>query len=399
MSVEPCSGVSSAGPSGVGERHVHTVWFGTGEARLPGLRRAKTSGYKPMVKSSGGQRESEGVVVPLIGVKRTRREGRALALIMCAKWVSASGWCFVAEDESGARVGRVGYRVEPTVTNPAWLGTLPPAELFAFGLWLPWEHGGCDLGRVLFATTLGRLAPELPARLDVEVNPEVDDHPRERVRLFDDIGMDLFQEKEGFTWRNSGAPIPPPGRLRFATALETGRDLYQDVMARAGRDTLDRNDRWYRDHMDEAHWAAQMMEYLQEEDSESWLVASDAAGDPVGMVAVSTFDPGVATVTFIGVVPEHRGHGYGHDLLQAATSAAHCRGFEEMLSDVDTLNQPMIDTMRKCRPSRRGAALAHLALPGRGGDTRRLLTPMATWLGALGAGHGGRPVRKGSPTM
>src|SRR6476660_545087 len=36
----------------------------------------------------------------------------------------------------------------------------------------------------------------------------------------------------------------------------------------------------------------------------------------------------------------------GHDLLQAATSAAHRRGFEEMLSDVDTLNQPMIDTMR-----------------------------------------------------
>jgi ribosomal protein S18 acetylase RimI-like enzyme len=69
--------------------------------------------------------------------------------------------------------------------------------------------------------------------------------------------------------------------------------------------------------MDEAHWAAQMMEYLQEEDSESWLVASEPAGDPVGMVAVSTFDPGVATVTFIGVVPEHRGHGYGHDLLQA----------------------------------------------------------------------------------
>ena len=166
------------------------------------------------------------------------------------------------------------------------------------------------------------------------------------MRLFDDLGMDLFQEKAGFVWRNSGAPIPPPGRLRFATVLETGRDRYQDVMARAGRDTLDRNDRWYRGHMDEAHWAAQMMEYLQEQDSQSWLVASEPAGDPVGMVAVSTLDPGVATVTFIGVLPEHRGHGYGHDLLQAATSAAHRRGFAEMFSDVDTLNQPMIDTMR-----------------------------------------------------
>jgi GNAT superfamily N-acetyltransferase len=307
-------------------------------------------------------------------------------------WVAGAsrpGWCFVAEDESGARVGRVGYRVEPTVTNPAWLGTLPPAELFAFGLWLPWEHGGCDLGRVLFATTFDRLAPELPARLDARVNPEVHDHPGERVRLFDDIGMDLFQEKEGFTWRNSGAPIPPPGRLRFATVLETGRDRYQDVMARAGRDTLDRNDRWYRDHMDEAHWAAQMMEYLQEQDSESWLVASDAAGDPVGMVAVSTLDPGVATVTFIGVVPEHRGHGYGHDLLQAATSAAHGRGLRG-----DALRrrhaEPADDRYHaQCRPSRRGAALAHLALPGRGGGTRRLLTPMATrWvISSKGTAH------------
>jgi len=43
------------------------------------------------------------------------------------------------------------------------LGSVPPAELFAFGLWLPWEHGRCDLGRVLFATTLDRLAPVLGA--------------------------------------------------------------------------------------------------------------------------------------------------------------------------------------------------------------------------------------------
>jgi hypothetical protein len=147
---------------------------------------------------------------------------------------AADQWCFVAEDESGARIGRVGYRVEPTVTNPAWLETLPPAELFLFGVWLPWAHG-FDLGRVLFASTLDRLAPELPARLDVQVNPEVHDHPSERVRLVDHIGMGLFQEKEGFTWRNSGAPIPEPGRLRFATVLVTGRDLYLGVMARAGR--------------------------------------------------------------------------------------------------------------------------------------------------------------------
>ena len=79
MSGEPWFGVSSTGPSGVG-----------GAARAHSLVRnrrdpsaspssGKDQGYKPMVKALGGQRESEGVVVPLIGVKRhAGREGPLL---------------------------------------------------------------------------------------------------------------------------------------------------------------------------------------------------------------------------------------------------------------------------------------------------------------------------------
>src|SRR5579864_7411027 len=52
-------------PSGYGERHVRTVWFGTGETRLCSLV-SKDRSYKPVVKSSGAQRESDGVVVPVI---------------------------------------------------------------------------------------------------------------------------------------------------------------------------------------------------------------------------------------------------------------------------------------------------------------------------------------------
>ncbi|HUC15729.1 MAG TPA: hypothetical protein VMS00_14860, partial [Acidimicrobiales bacterium] len=43
---------------------MHTAWFGTGEARLPSLV-SKDHSYKPVVKSSGGKRESDGVVVLL----------------------------------------------------------------------------------------------------------------------------------------------------------------------------------------------------------------------------------------------------------------------------------------------------------------------------------------------
>src|SRR5579872_2922911 len=52
-------------PSGYGERHVRMVSLGTGEARLASLV-SKDRRYKPVVKSDGGQRESDGVVVPVI---------------------------------------------------------------------------------------------------------------------------------------------------------------------------------------------------------------------------------------------------------------------------------------------------------------------------------------------
>src|SRR5438094_6629868 len=50
-------------PSGYVDRHARTVWVGTGEARLASLV-SKDRRYKPVVKSDGGQRESDGVVVP-----------------------------------------------------------------------------------------------------------------------------------------------------------------------------------------------------------------------------------------------------------------------------------------------------------------------------------------------
>jgi RNA-directed DNA polymerase len=49
-------------PPGYVDRHALKVWFGTGETRLCSLV-SKDRSYKPMVKSSGAQRESGGVVV------------------------------------------------------------------------------------------------------------------------------------------------------------------------------------------------------------------------------------------------------------------------------------------------------------------------------------------------
>ena len=50
---------------GYGERHVRKVWVGTGETRLCGLV-SRDRSDKPVVKPGGAQRESDGVVVPVI---------------------------------------------------------------------------------------------------------------------------------------------------------------------------------------------------------------------------------------------------------------------------------------------------------------------------------------------
>ena len=76
MPVEPWSGVSSSGPSGVREAaRVHSL---VRNRRDPSAWPAsgKDQGYKPMVKALGGQRESDGVVVPLIGVQHNAPGGK-----------------------------------------------------------------------------------------------------------------------------------------------------------------------------------------------------------------------------------------------------------------------------------------------------------------------------------
>jgi RNA-directed DNA polymerase len=93
MSVEPWSGVSSAGPFGVrGAARAHSS---VGNRRGPSAQPAsgKDQGYKPMVKIPGGQRESEGVVVPLIGVRDTP---------------GGKGPCFDHAREGGKREGMTG---------------------------------------------------------------------------------------------------------------------------------------------------------------------------------------------------------------------------------------------------------------------------------------------------
>ncbi|MGH9244494.1 MAG: GNAT family N-acetyltransferase [Acidimicrobiales bacterium] len=300
-------------------------------------------------------------------------DGRGLAETTDARWqrgASRPGWCFVLE-AAGRPIARVGYDVSPTVPDPSLLGRLPASELSLFGLHLPWEGPWLAAGQELIGTSLAGIAHELPDRLDVRTNREVDAHPERRRALFDVLGMELFQEKEGYLWEDTGQTIVPPARLRFRSLEQIGEAAFVQVFGAVVEGTLDRNDRWYWDRTGPNRWARVMLGYLGAGDDATWCVGYDSEGGPVGMIAVSAFDEAdTATITFVGVLPGQRGKGYIDELLAAGNAAARTRGFGSILSDVDTENHPMRAAMERAghHPGRRPwhiwhhrAAVARLA--------------------------------------
>lgn len=258
---------------------------------------------------------------------------------------SRPGWCFVVDDDSGV-VGRVGFAVEPATSDPAWLGTLPPLEFRAFGLSLDWDGSFLPAGRALVLDALNRIAADVPDIVEFRVNRRDHPKPTSAVELFDALGMTLFQEKQGFEWTDSGTAVRPPDRLRFVSVRESGEDAYRRVMAACGEGTIDRNDRHYWTHCGPDNWSSQMMEYLVPADAHMWLLGL-RDDEPAGYVAVGSDDEWGSTIAHVGVVPAHRGNGYIHDLLLAGTAAARDSGVGSMLSDVDTLNVPMTNAMRR----------------------------------------------------
>jgi ribosomal protein S18 acetylase RimI-like enzyme len=245
-------------------------------------------------------------------------------------------------------VGRLGLRLEPTTSDPAWLGSLPSHELSVFGLRLPWDDDYLKVGQALLEAARRTRTTSFPELIEARINRDVHDHEAERRRLFESWGLGLFQEKQGFRWEAGEGPVAVPGRLRFRSIAECGRDRYAAVMARGGAGTLDRNDRYYWTGAGPDNWAAQMLEYLVPEDEPLWLLG-ETDGQPVGYIAVVRVEDWGSTIGHVGVVPEHRGQGYINDLLAAGTAHAGAAGIEAMLSDVDVLNRPMIEAMRRNR--------------------------------------------------
>ena len=248
------------------------------------------------------------------------------------------GWGFVLCD-GDTPIGRVGLRTAPTC-GLASQGSLPPEELFAYALRLPEGSEAPRAASMLLRHALETTAGCVPELLQVPLQAEV--HPRASAMCdaLRGCGLELFEERLGYTWRAGRTPVHVPGRLCFRSLVHVGRSDFAELMGACGEGTLSRNDRYYWEGAGRAGWAREMMETAREEDAGLWLVGY-AHGRPVGYVAVCRRPEWGSTIHHIGVLPACRGRGYAEDLVRAGTGAAESAGIRTMLSDVDTLNLPM----------------------------------------------------------
>jgi len=208
---------------------------------------------------------------------------------------------------------------------------------------LRWRPGHRDAARLVIEAVIAAARPG--DVLNASTNVAVHRAPAERVALLESFGFELWQEKEGFWWTDEGQDLPHPDGITVRRLAEVGADRFAQLIAASSTGTLDRVDADATAAMGPANWARA---FLDGTTDSTWLLAEDiTSGQAVGFVSVGEFDPGVGTITYIAVAPEHRGRGHIDALLKLANHTARDLGFHAVLCDTDTLNVPMQQAFRR----------------------------------------------------
>jgi ribosomal protein S18 acetylase RimI-like enzyme len=73
---------------------------------------------------------------------------------------------------------------------------------------------------------------------------------------------------------------------------------------------------------------------------DAWQIATGLDGTVVGFI-IATRTAYDASISYLGVLPEHRGHGYVHDLLAQMVLMHHEKGERRIVGTTDAANTPM----------------------------------------------------------
>lgn len=257
---------------------------------------------------------------------------RRYAEDLLAKGAMRRDWCFLAE-RGGTPVGRIAFWTLPGAAAPSDIVLFdlswPAPEAEAIGAAMLQQ--AADRARALGTAALGHV-------LDTPLQaPQWQAEPERRRALLVANGFEIQRETIRFEF-DPATPVPPPaGGLVFRSMAEVGEAAFRAVADRVTVGTLDRR-------IGDEDIFADVQEL--EHEPGWWELAYEPDGTLVGLV-MPAVAPSMATIGYVGVVPEQRGRGRVHALLARGTATLARIGRWPVKADTDTRNTPMADAFRR----------------------------------------------------
>jgi RimJ/RimL family protein N-acetyltransferase len=257
------------------------------------------------------------------------------------------GWVWIAERD-GRVVARAAFWGPADAERPWQVDRFDP------GTGPDRVEVGAELLRRAYAALSPADGDRPPYQLRLPVDwrdrPDARADAEDRIAAARSAGLVPFVERISVTWKPAYGLPPRPGRLRFQPGAEDA-DTVRDVLGRICTDTLDA----YAKRDVERYGLAKAVEVTVEELEEMpngtgwerWRIARTPDGEVVGIVLGSR-NPSAATIGYMGVVPEHRGHHYSDDLVIEALHVFTEAG-ETLVNDAtDVGNAPMAASFERC---------------------------------------------------
>lgn len=247
-------------------------------------------------------------------------------------------WCYVLE-EDGILCGRIAFWTMPKVGRPLAMVLVE----------LPWDRQDyLSIGKAFLESTLSFMQAQGAEKIEYVLDtpamvPQFQRSVEQRVSLLAHAGFRLDRETNRFEWNKDKRIAAAPDRsLTFRALSEVGDSAFIEAIMRVSHHTLDQRIHDEREHAGPWQHAANLFEELKEMEYDPtwWQLAFDEMDNLVGIVMPAKA-PAFATIAYIGVVPERRGHGYIDPLLQQGTSILLAAGEALIRADTDVSNVPM----------------------------------------------------------
>lgn len=240
---------------------------------------------------------------------------------------------------------RVALRDGKVVARGAWWGG--PDDTAPLNVnWFDVAEGEEEAGAELLRTAPWQVELEMNLPAGWRGDPELRAAAKARFTAVEKAGYELLVERFLYRWTPDHGLPERPGRLEFRP--EPDDAVFFDLLWRIHSATLDAHalkaieedglDRAAQEELDFFHWCPSPREW--------WQIADTPQGDVAG-IHIPVHNPSGPCIGFIGVVPEHRGHGYAYDLLAECTHYLVERGAEFVSAATDRGNFPMAANFAK----------------------------------------------------